>query len=89
MKTMAKTKHVSYECLYDSVDQQTGMVMTFYDEGYSSYKKAQVAMRHLHDRAIRNKLNGFLLRNFRIVRHEVIEQETVMKNFKSWDETKD
>lgn len=79
------TKEVSYECLYDVTNGNLAG-LTFYDEGYSSLKKAEKAMKKLRDQ---NKCNGFVRTNFRIVRHEVIDKETVVRRYPTWDEEND
>lgn len=43
-------------------------------------------MEHLHNRVTAQKREGFRKCNFRIVRHEVVDRQTVVKKFKKWDE---
>ena len=73
------TKTIFYECLYDRD------VGTFYDEGYSSLRKAEKAMRRLRENA--PKQGGLLgkARNFRIVRHEILDYETIVKTYPKWE----
>ena len=73
------TREVSYECLYDRD------VGTIYDEGYSSLRKAEKAMRRLRENA--SKQGGLLgkARNFRIVRHEILDHETIVKTYPKWE----
>lgn len=64
------SKTVSYECLYDADG------VTFYAEGYSSLKKAKEVMNGM----IKRSRIG-VDRNFRIVRHETIDTETIVKTY--------
>ena len=83
---MAATRDVTYELLFDKIEEKSGDTQTFYDEGYRSMKRANEAMEHLHNRVTAQKREGFRLCNFRIVRHEVVDRKTVVKKFKKWDE---
>lgn len=83
---MATTKSDSYECLFDQIELRSGMCMTFYEEGYSSFRKAEKAMERLHARVMREKAEGFKPCNFRIVKHEIVDTETVVKKYERWEE---
>ena len=78
---MSKTKKtISYECLCE----RDGLV--FYDEGYSSLEKAQAAMKRMKAESDKRDWTLGPARNFRIVKHEITDRETVVKKYPEWGE---
>ena len=71
---------ISYECMCE----RDGL--TFYDEGYSSMKKAQAAMKRMKAESDKRKQTLGPARNFRIVKHEITDRETVVKKYPEWGE---
>ena len=77
---MSKTnKTISYECLCE----RDGLV--FYDEGYSSLEKAQAAMLRMKAESDKREQTLGLARNFRIIKHEITDRETVVKTYPEWE----
>ena len=69
---------VSYEVLYD--EETSEGPMTFYNEGFPNLKSAKS---WLDERILFLKnLNAYRYINFRIVRHEVIDREKVVRRIK-------
>lgn len=73
------TKTISYECLCE----RDGLV--FYDEGYSSLKKAQAAMLRMKEESDKRESTLGPAHNFRIVKHEITDRETVVKTYPEWE----